>query len=104
MKENKFSEDKILLKLYRQYGKDEALKYLFDEISRLKFQVGELKSEVAELKHMQDQPETKGITYDENMTELIKEKKTKAKNYTRLKKEVTEWRNKYFNIIAQTQN
>lgn len=48
MNKEKFSEDWTLLAVHRQYGKDEGMKLLFDEISRLKFEIGVLKSECSE--------------------------------------------------------
>ena len=47
----KFGKDKVLLKLHRKYSKDEALSYLFSEISNLKVEIGMLKSENAELSY-----------------------------------------------------
>lgn len=56
----KFSEDWPLLQVHRQYSQDEAMKLLFNEISQLKFQIGELKSENTELsyelKKLKDSP------------------------------------------------
>jgi len=45
----KFS-DNILLRIHRQYSKDESMKYLFEELAKLKFKIGEQKSEIEELK------------------------------------------------------
>lgn len=42
--------DTILLKITREFTKDEAVKYLISEVRELKFRIGELGSENAELK------------------------------------------------------
>lgn len=44
------SENEVLLRLKRQYGKDESVKFLIDQLEKAKFQIGELQSEIAELK------------------------------------------------------
>jgi flagellar biosynthesis chaperone FliJ len=104
----RFSDDKVLLKLYRIYGKDEALKHLFDEISKLRFQVGELKSENAELEHKVTH-KTSGPTgvrhwsYDEYVMELKNLIKAKAKKNSILERDMNRWRNDYFNLLLKSE-
>ncbi len=115
---NKFSDDKVLLKLHRRYGADEALKYLFEEISKLRFNIGELKSENAELSDKNNE-----------LVQLLKTEQSKTKKQKRsvqpewkledyvieleasvnrvsgknaeLRKEVNKWRNNYFDALAK---
>lgn len=68
-------KDEVLLKIYRQYSKDESIKYLFNKISRLQYRIGELHSKVAELSY-----------------KTVSERKHN--------KIVKEWQNKYFNLKA----
>lgn len=42
-------EQNILLNIYRQYSKEESFQLLIQEISKLKFKIGEQKSEISEL-------------------------------------------------------
>lgn len=43
------TQDPILLKVYRQFSREEGMKVLFQEISSLKVRIGELMSERDEL-------------------------------------------------------
>lgn len=84
-KEKLLKEDSVLLKIHRIYSKDESLKYMFDrcfkfiaEIKRLRFRVGELESEVAELKHTikhnpQDSQDNQIIQYKDKIKSLTQE-------------------------------
>ena len=84
-----FNDDTVLLKMYRQYGKDESLKYLFDELAAHKkslgekdFTIGELKSENAELqdyiKGTWGAKNFKKIAKGENSVHVPKERLTTA--------------------------
>lgn len=105
----KFSEDWPLLQVHRQYGKNEAMKMLFDEISSLKFQIGELKSENEELKHLLKKGKTNN---KETVTELQKDAyvqqlkatiKRAVKRKSEFEKRMIEWRNKYFDLQNRKQ-
>lgn len=76
---SKFAYDKVLLKLYRTYGKDEALEYLFKEISKLKVEIGVLKSENAELKYDLDTRKDQKEKVEKLQQDLFIEQKQKAK-------------------------
>jgi len=56
------NDDKILLKLYRDYSKDEAVAYLFQKLKEKDLKIGILKSELDEL-HF----ENKKISRDRNL-------------------------------------
>ena len=108
---NKWAYDAVLLRIHRQYGKDESTKYLFDEISRLQFQIGELKSENAELAAAiqkapaeEKKPSTsvpKEWTKELYAKELKTTIKRMVKTNSEAKKNATEWRDKYFSLLAK---
>ena len=54
IKIDRFSDDGTLLKIHRQFSKDESIVYLFDVINAKETQIGVLKSELDELKFNQD--------------------------------------------------
>ena len=112
MPNNNTFDDNILLKLHRAYGKDEAFKYLFEEIRQLKerisirdFKIGEQKSEIAELQHQQTsavkkkkiEPEWDKDLY---IQDLKKDNSTLQAKNTQLTKDVTIWRNRFLSLQA----
>lgn len=105
----KYSDDPILLKLHRRYGKDEALKYLFEEISSLRFQLGEMASENAELSDLLSKPSepSEGKTAkewkkDDYVNELKKTIEGINKKKTQAKKDAIMWRDRYFSLLAKS--
>lgn len=46
------SDENVLLKIHRQFKEDEAFSFLFGFIKNLKFKIGEMKSELEELKDL----------------------------------------------------
>ena len=95
-------EDAVLLKLHRTYGKDEAIKYLFDEISSLRFKIGELKSENAELIYQNNIIRgVKQWSKDEYILELKSIIKSRQKVNSKLQKEIISLRNKYIGLILK---
>lgn len=87
-------KDSILLRINRKYKKDEEVNLLLQEISRLKFKVGEQSSEIAELnyrlKSKKDlSPEQKEFMRVNSQLESI----------SRLKKEVNKWRMEFQTLI-----
>ncbi len=112
-------DDNILLSLRRQYSKDESFNYLLSEISKLKFKIGELQSENAEL---QDQlsklkadvsvkstqsikteipplsESKKQFKKDQYVAQLLKQISTQGKTNAMINKDRTMWMNKFFDI------
>jgi hypothetical protein len=99
-------EDKVLLRLKRKYDRDEVIKLLQDELYKAQFKNGELISELEELKATlkKGKREFKEKLIDEKIEELRKGLATTRAKNTLLKKQVIEWRNKYFDILATTRN
>lgn len=95
-------ENTILLKLKRKYERDEVVKFLQDELSKAQFKNGELISENEELKAIikRGKQEFKEKLIDEKIEELRKGLVTVRAKNTLLKKQVIEWRNKYFSLDA----
>lgn len=106
----RFSDDPVLLKLHRTYGTNEALKYLFDEISQLKFKIGELISENAELNdkiNYPDSEETKPAKHwkkDDYFKLLSEQFDVLNKKHAITKKDLEMWRSKYFSLMASCTN
>jgi len=116
-KTGKTFEDNTLLRLRRQFSENEACKFLFEQISKLKFRVGELQSENAELADMlkkeklrkdpaSGNPVKKNIREwdkDQLVADLKKNISTQQKNNSELTKKLKDWRDKYFSLLAQTE-
>lgn len=100
-----FQDNSVLLKMYRQYGKDETTSHLFDEIRKLQFQLGEMKSAIAELEDEKEKLNRKITGMKNNLSPdesaLLK---TERKKYSAKCKEVIDWRNKYFSLQASILN
>jgi hypothetical protein len=99
-------EDKILLKLHRQYAKDEAMKVWLQEISSLKFRLGELQSENAELKYELSKPKEETKTAKEwKRDDFFAELKLQLHNTMISKraarKDMETWQQKYFRLIGE---
>lgn len=109
MKEEKLKDDAILLKLHRQYGKDEALKVLFAEISALKFKIGELVSENEELNHTikrlnashLELKTAKQWQKDDYVSELRKTIKNMHKSKIEAHRNFIKFRDGYFSVLAK---
>ena len=99
-KESKlYDYDPVLLKIHRMYGKDEAISYLYKEISTLNQTVGELKSEVAELEYKLaqyqfDVTNTKEFKKDAIVANLQTQVGKLNREKMDLKKELTYWMTK----------
>lgn len=100
-------EDTILLQLHRQFSKDEAVKQLLEEISKLKFTIGEMKSEVDEAKDevikLKASPDH--VPKEWTMDDYVKELKTK---YKAMKEErnkaivaIKFWEDRYYEEVAK---
>lgn len=107
-------DEAILLKIKRQFSKAEAVAALLKIISDLQFEVGELKSEVSELKFRNHQltlaPKIDGVKTkkewlkDDIIAEMDKQLKSHQAKNTLCNKSLNEWRNKYFSISNQITN
>ena len=118
----RFKDEWPLLQVHRQYGKDEAMKLLFDEISALKFKIGEQLSEINELKHSLLQKNSKKIKVvekeviagvngktskawkkEELVEELHRQIKAISKNKQKWQDDCIKWRNLYCDLVAKTE-
>ena len=97
--------DTVLLRIHRQYSKDEAMKALFSEISFLKFRIGELASENEELKAIiagnVERKTAKHWKKDEYVAELRRNLKDMHKIRLEFKKNYVEYRDKYYSLLAK---
>lgn len=106
-------EDNILLRLRRQYSKDEAVAFLSAKLKERDFRIGELTSEVEELKHLFSkeqkkkqqvkeihiEPQTKKQwRRDDACKEFTKEIETQKAKIIQLNNDVKFWRDKYFTL------
>lgn len=94
--------DRVLLRLRRQYSKDEYVGLLLEKIKTLEFKNGELLSENEELKfnaRKQYSP-VKEWSKDDYILVLKQTIKNKVKAKGIAEKQAKEWRDKYFNLKA----
>jgi flagellar biosynthesis chaperone FliJ len=100
-------DDRILLKVHREFSTNEAMQSLFKIISSLEFEIGELKSERDELLFKLKEARTEGFATkkqwlkDELVAELHTQIKNHQKRNTEVNKSMNDWRNRYFSIAAQ---
>jgi len=87
------SEEKVLLKIYRQFSEKEGFRFMFDIIKKLRFQIGELKSEVAELEY-----NCKNYEADKKLREDYE--KLREEN-RKLRKSMIEYRDKYYQLLSK---
>lgn len=102
--------DAILLKIKRQFTNDEAVQSLLKMLSNSELEVGIMKSELAEAvdkaeRIRQERTLTKKQWMQEEMFEFMNQE------FERMKKAVKKhsderkvWMNKYFSLLASTQN
>lgn len=88
-------EEKVLLQIKRQYGKDESIAFLLDTVSCLKKEVGILKSERDEALYKVDQFSDKSNN--------ISFWKAKEDIVSLLVKNRDEWKEKYISLIKSTE-
>ena len=74
-------DDTVVLRIRRQYSKDEAVGFLLEELKKSKFETGELKSQLAEAE------DTAKVVIAENEKLLVQNEKltTSAEETTQLK-------------------
>lgn len=97
-------DQKVLLKIYRRFSKDEAVAELIAEIKRLNFRIGELTSENAELKHAagQDRKTAKEWSKDELVADLKGRITTLETSKRKAEKDMQMWRDKYIALANQS--
>lgn len=108
-------EETILLSIKRKYSKNEEFSFLLDQIkkkditiSELGFRLGELKSELEELKHLLEianKKQTKNNnqkpwTKDDYVLNLERDLKRKMEKNSDLQQQVNKWRNMYLSLQA----
>ena len=98
-------EEAILLKIKRQFSKDESMAALFKIISELRIEIGFLKSDNAELKDTLDslmidgKPVQVGWLKDDVIKNLERRLKKEKKSREQFQKSSNEWRDKYFALV-----
>lgn len=101
-------EDTVLLKIKRQFTHDEAIAFVQNELSKARFNNGELQSEIAELKDVVRKLNRELLKpkvqlsredlKDERIVKLNKKLSEQGEKIKKLQKEVIVWRDRYFNI------
>lgn len=100
-------DDAILLKIKRQFSKEESISCLLKIISDLEIENGSLKSEIFELEHKiekirsGDKKTKKQWLQEEIFEELNKELKLLTQTNHKNKTSMLEWRKQYFNLLAK---
>ena len=99
-------DETILLKIKRQFSKDESISALNKIISELRIEIGILKSDNAELKDVIDSMFVDGEAVQPNWLkdDVIKNLERKLKNERKLKKDLqkstNEWRDKFYSLLS----
>ena len=99
-------DEAILLKIRRDFTVNEAVQSLLKIISSLEFEIGMLKSDLAEARFKihkleTNEKKTKKEWLKDDLIGLMDEQlKQKTKKVTELSKSVNDWRNKYFSLMA----
>lgn len=112
-------ENTVLLKIKRDYSKDESVNYLLGELKKVKFELGVKNSEICDLKHEVNILKNKNrilekrvkkenkvsleCTKDEWLTEINKELDKKRRSIVKLEGDLNLWRNKYLNEVAKNE-
>lgn len=101
-------DEAILLKIKRDFTTNEAVQSLLKIISSLELEIGVLKSEIEEAKYHAEKIKSEGMTKklwlkDEVIKDINHQFEIVRKKYTASKKSMEEWRQKYFNLLAQTE-
>lgn len=98
-------DEAILLKIKRDFTHDEAVNLLVKELSAARFLLGELRSEVAELKYQLSKPKEGKTAKQWKQDDFFKELKEQL-NRTMLKKrdmkkDCIMWQNKYLSLVSR---
>lgn len=97
------TDDKILLKVHREWSKDEATKLLLQEVSNLKIKIGELTSEKHELEDTIKEIEKDKIEFkkDKEYNRLKNEANKAAIELGRARKDARLWQEKYLATLIK---
>lgn len=101
-------EDSILLKIKREFTDNEAVQQLLKMVSDMEIEIGMLKSEREEWKDTADKLRNertmtkKQWLQEEVFLSLSHELEQCKGKKTELKKQMEQWRNKYFSLLATT--
>jgi len=97
MKTKDYINRESLLQIKRNWSENEVISLLMKENKSLKFRIGELISELDELKDTQKNKinEYKKDDYVKSLLDEINRHREKKNNY---EKQMIEWRNKYYSL------
>lgn len=101
-------EDTILLKIKRDFTETEAVQQLLKMVSELEIEIGMLKSEKAEVQDKLNKATNQGVKgkklwlQDELFNDLNNQLKKSKETQKVLQKQVNDWREKYFSLMART--
>lgn len=110
-------EDRVLLRLRRQYSQDEAVALISAKLSEKEIEVGMLKSEIEELKFLLEKSKSlldqtakieelkkqikshkAGLRKDERVIELKNQLRASSKSRKNMEKTLHIWQSKFFEI------
>lgn len=96
-------EDNIILRIRRQYSKDESMNFVLDSLTKAKLEIGMLKSELAEERdinrELRSQLEQKRVK-DNDVKKSVKKKIEEMAEQSRL---TIFWRDKYLELKNKEQ-
>jgi predicted RNase H-like nuclease (RuvC/YqgF family) len=103
------SDEKILLKIKRQFSKEESVAELLRQNESLKIEIGVLKSEKSELEYeinkIRQEKVTEGTKTkkawlkDDLIAEMTIQMKAQQDKLTTVNRQLNDWRNKYFSLV-----
>lgn len=98
------STEAILLKIKRDFTHDEAVTILQKELADAKFKIGELESEISELKY-EKKPKEGKTAKQWKQDDFFKELKEQLNKTMLAKRDVNKerivWQNKYFSLVSK---
>jgi FtsZ-binding cell division protein ZapB len=107
-------DEAILLKIKRQFSKDESILVLLKEIGDQRIQIGILKSELSEAKYEVERAKnvvvveglkTKKQWLKEDLIKSMNEEMDHIRrNNSQSKKDAETWQSKYFTLLIETKN
>lgn len=91
-------EEKILLKLRREYSKDEAVSLAMQKLSEVRIEVGILRSENAELQDKLNSAMVELKTLREYKATQKQARRGQALKFAEMKRDLDMWRDKYLTL------
>ena len=103
---NDYQDREVLLQIKRNFTSNETTKHSMNEIKRLQLELGVLKSEVQELNHVLSETIRKKtkVERDEYINSILGQLESQRTKKNEYKKQMTEWRDKYYGEKNKTQN